>query len=192
MTLNASSLVRTRSDSYRVERMLHAEPDEAAAYRRTMQFLKPYPSAIIFPETLLLLPCLPGRRLRRVYAVDVTIGQGKDDKPSSVQVKIRRLDYGCLRTVESREARMIFKSAQRVVEADLANEVLAIPTGADDYAFAALHHYLPRSLMQANAKFSLDVLFADRGDALRYQTDISNLIWNWEMMPESNIYLPEA
>src|SRR5947207_2855240 len=74
------------------ERVASADELKAAAYRRAREQLEPYRSAILLPETLLLLPA--GDDLRRqVWAVDFEVVTDDDGLPEIVGSKVRKIRF---------------------------------------------------------------------------------------------------
>src|SRR5471032_660591 len=90
--MTTHSLNDMRSDAYFAERMAGADELRVAAHCRARDELKPYPSAILFPEMLLALPVGDDLR-RRVWAVDFGGIACDDGAPAIVGSKVRHIEF---------------------------------------------------------------------------------------------------
>jgi hypothetical protein len=174
----AQDLDHMRSDAYFAERVAGADELQATAYRRAREHLKPYPSAIIFPEALLFLPVHDLRR--QVWAVDFEVVRDKDGAPAVVGSKVRRIEF--LDLTDEHHLAIVYETEEEVVEADLAGSDFGLCRRLPwlDNAYdpvARLRLYLPAAGQSGQSAFELDVLFANGIDALRYQSTMSRLLW---------------
>jgi hypothetical protein len=187
---DAKTLARIRSDAYFVERMMHADVQRASVYRRTYKALKTYPSSIIFPETLSLLPCIGRSKRRQVWAVDFEVYiQGLYNQ---IDTRLRLLNYegveiaGTDRILNMHEVVSADMDGKPLMVAGYKNKKMKI----NHHTFQ-LAHYLPLALLNLDQdSFSLDALFSDKEDALRYQSDMTRYISGWKSQPDNNDWLP--
>jgi hypothetical protein len=182
ISTTAHHLDHTRSDAYFAERVAGTDDARAAAYRSAREHLRSYPSAILFPEHLLLLPVCDLRR--KVWAVDFEVVADKEGGTAFVGSKVRRLEFFDL--AAEHDLAMIYATPEEVIEADRAGIHLSLCRRLPwlDNAYdpvARLRLYLPCSLIHcvgAWPGFALDALFADRSDALQYQATTNQRIWS--------------
>jgi hypothetical protein len=184
----AQCLDHIRGNAYFTERVARIDDTTAAAYRDAREQLKRYRSAILFPETLLLLPVCDLRR--RIWAVDFEVVADEDDAPAIVGSKVRKIEF--LDLADENDLAMVYETPEEVVEADLAGIDLSLCRRLPwlDNAYdpvARLRLYLPCSLIHCigtQSDFALDALFADRADALQYQATTNQRIWSWPSVVE--------
>jgi hypothetical protein len=118
-----------------------------------------------------------------VWTVDFEVVRDKGGVPAIVGSKVRRLEF--LDLADEDDLAMVYETPEEVVEADLAGIDLSLcrrlPWLDNAYdPIARLRLYLPGALVghRGRSDFTLDALFANRADALNYQTATNLRLWS--------------
>jgi hypothetical protein len=137
---------------------------------------------------------LPVCDLRRwVRAVDFEVVADARGAPAIVGSKVRKIEF--LDVAAEHDLTMVYVTAQEVVEADLAGIDFALcrrlPWLSNAYdPVARLRLCLPGALMGEHGAWpgcTLDAMFADRTDALNYQTTMNLRLWSSSNVPEEGL-----